>query len=49
MHNNFGMQHIYRRLQKRTKQIRKFIGDYFYYLKHNHSYVEAWSMAKNTL
>ena len=49
MHFNLGMPHILYRVQRRVDRTRKFIGDYIYYRKRNHSRIMAWSMAKNTL
>jgi len=46
MHFNLGMPHILYRVQKRVDRTRKFLGDYIYYRKRNHSRIMAWSMAK---
>jgi len=49
MYVNSCMPHIFHRIQKRVEEIRKFIGNYIYYRKCNHSHIKAWRMAKNTI
>jgi hypothetical protein len=49
MHSNYCMPYTFHRIQKRIEEARKFIGNYIYYRRHNHSHFNAWSMAKNTL
>jgi hypothetical protein len=38
-----------RRAKKSADKARKFIGNYIYYRKRNHSHRIAWSMARDTL
>ena len=49
MHNNLCTPHIIHGFQKRADEVCKFIGNYIYYRKRNHSHSMAWSMARNTL
>lgn len=44
-----SMPHPLRRMKKSTENARKFIGNYIYYRKRNHSRRMAWSMARDTL
>jgi len=49
MYFNLSMLRIFNRFNKRADEIRKFIGNYFYYRKLNHGHREAWRMARDTL
>ncbi len=44
-----GSSRPLRRMQTRMEKIRKFIGDYIYYRKRNHSHRMALQMVRNTL
>ena len=44
-----SMPHPFRRVKKSTDKVFKFIGNYIYYRKRNHSRRMAWSMARDTL
>jgi hypothetical protein len=41
--------HPFRRVKRSAGKIRKFISDYVYYRRRNHSHRMAWSMARDTL
>ncbi|HLP97030.1 MAG TPA: hypothetical protein VK149_01155 [Sideroxyarcus sp.] len=45
----YSKQRPHHRIPLWAKRIRKFIGDYLYYRKRNHSHIMAWRMARNTL
>ncbi len=49
MNNYISMPHPFRRVKQSADKARKFIGDYVYYRKRNHSHIMAWRMARNTL
>lgn len=44
-----SMPHPLRRVRKNTDKAFKFLGNYIYYRKRNHSRRMAWSMARDTL
>ncbi|HEX5338212.1 MAG TPA: hypothetical protein VFW53_07215 [Gallionella sp.] len=48
LHFNLGMPRAICRAQKRANKAWRFIGNYFYYRKRNHSRSMAWKMARDT-
>jgi hypothetical protein len=49
LHINLARPQAIHRMQRRANKVSKFISDYVYYRKRNHSHIMAWRMAKNTL
>ncbi len=45
----FSTSHPFRRVRRSADSISRFIGNYLYYRKRNHSRRMAWSMARDTL
>ncbi len=49
MNSIFSSPRPFRRMKESADKISRFIGNYIYYRRRNHSHRMAWSMARDTL